>query len=223
MVRPPSVVLAVTAGLALSLGSAPVAAQLMEVQPRARFEIVPFAGYQWGGSYETDAGGGFPAGELHLQPSFAWGGILSFLAADNGAVELTYLRQDTDIEFNRVTGGSTQLGGFAMNYVQIGGRGEFNVGGGVRPFLGGSLGIGILDPKAEGIGSETRFSWSVGGGLIKMFSSQRVGIRLDTKLWITPVPSGDYGTWCDFYGCFVVEGTAWVTQGQASGGLVFAF
>jgi hypothetical protein len=223
MVRPPSVVLAVTAGLALTLGSAPVAAQLMEVQQRARFELVPFAGYQWGGTYETDAGGTFPAGELHLQPSFAWGGILSFLAADNGAVELTYLRQDTDIEFNRVAGGSTQLGGFATNYIQIGGRGEFDTGGGIRPFLGGSLGVAILDPKAEGIGSETRFSWSVGGGLIKMFSSQRVGIRLESKLWITPVPSGDYGTWCDFYGCFVVEGTAWVTQGQASGGLVFAF
>jgi hypothetical protein len=112
-----------------------------------------------------------------------------------------------------------------MNYIQIGGRQEFGVGGssGIRPFLGASLGIGILDPKNPNIGSDTRFSWSVGGGLIKMLPDKPIGFRIDSKLWITPVSSGDYGTWCDFYGCFVAEGTAWVTQGQITGGLVFAF
>jgi hypothetical protein len=50
-----------------------------------------------------------------------------------------------------------------------------------------------------------------------------VGVRFDARLWVTPFPSGDYGTWCDFYGCFVVEGTEWVTQGTLSTGLVLAF
>jgi hypothetical protein len=224
MLRPPSVILSVCAGLALWLAASPVAAQLTEVQ-QYRFEFTPYAGYQWGGSFETDAFSSVPAGELQLGDSFSWGGIFSFLVYGNSAVELTYLRQDTDISFRRNTGGTTDEGGFAVNYIQIGGRQEFGLGGtsGIRPFIGGSLGIGIMDPKNENIGSDTRFSWSLGGGFIKMFSSQRVGIRTDIKLWITPVSSGDYAVWCDFYGCFAAEGTAWVTQGQASGGLVFRF
>jgi hypothetical protein len=226
MLRPPSVVLSVSAGLALWLAATPVAAQLTEVHQN-RYEFIPFAGYQWGGSFETDAFGSIPAGELQLADGLSWGGIFSFLVYGNSAVELTYLRQDTDISFRRVSGGTTDLGGFAVNYIQIGGRQEFALGQGsptsIRPFLGGSLGIGIMDPKNENIGSDTRFSWSLGGGFIKMFSSQRIGIRTDIKLWITPVSSGDYAVWCDFYGCFAAEGTEWVTQGQATGGLVFAF
>jgi hypothetical protein len=218
--------LPLTAGLALLLAAAPVEAQLTEVSTIHRFQFTPYAGYQWGGSYETDASNAIPAGHLRLGDSFAWGAVFSFLAYGGSAVELTYLRQDTDIRFDPALGGAgTDLGGFATNYIQIGGRQEFGVGGssGIRPFLGASLGIGILDPKNPNIGSDTRFSWSVGGGLIKMLPDKPIGFRIDSKLWITPVSSGDYGTWCDFYGCFVAEGTAWVTQGQITGGLVFAF
>jgi hypothetical protein len=222
MERPRSLVLSVGAGLALCLAAAPARAQLTEVSEKS-FEIIPYGGYQWGGSFETDAGGTFPAGELRLTDGFSWGVILSKLVYGSGAVELTYLRQDTDIEFKTLAGVTENKGGFAVNYIQIGGRQEFGQPGGFRPFLGASLGIGIFDPKNDNIGSETRFSWSVGGGLVKMLSNQRTGIRIDGKLWMTPVPSGDYGTWCDFYGCFVTQGTAWVSQGQVTGGLIFAF
>ena len=218
MTRPFVLVTAVAAVLGLGLGAAPLEGQLVEAT-RSRFEITPIAGYQWGGSFETDNG------ELQLDDSFVWGVVLSFLAHGNSALELTYLRQDTDLRFDPFgTGTSGQSAGFAMNYIQIGGRQEFGRGGKARPFISGSLGINVLDLKAEGFGSETRFSWSLGGGLIYMLGeSNRLGLRGDVKFWATPVPSGDYGTWCDFYGCFVVEGTEWVTQGQATGGLVFAF
>jgi hypothetical protein len=224
MARRLSVIRSASMGFALWLAASPVQAQLEEVSEK-RFEVTPVFGYWWGGSFETDAGTSvLPAGELNLQDSFTWGGILSFLYGMNGAIELTYLRQDTDIEFNPVAAGSTtDLGGFAVNYIQIGGRQGFGRGTALQPFIDVSLGIGIFDPKAESVGSETRFSWSVGGGAIYMMKNGRTGIRTDIKLWVTPVPSGDYGTWCDFYGCFVAEGTAWVTQGQLTGGLVFAF
>ena len=164
------------------------------------------------------------AGQLEISDAFGYGAILSFLAGHGSSVELTYLRQDANIEFKpATTAAKSTLGGFAVNYLQIGGLYEFNYDRQFRPFINGSLGIGIFDPKTEGIGSETRFSWSVGTGAKYMFNSGRIGLRGDLRLWITPVPSGDYGTWCDFYGCFVVEGTAWVTQGTASGGIIFAF
>jgi hypothetical protein len=211
------------AGMAFGLCASTVQAQLVEVH-NTRFEITPFAGYQWGGSLETDVSNALPAGELQLPGSFAWGGILSFRTSPGSAVELTYLRQDTDIEFDRATGGATTtLDEFAVNYVQLGGLYEFLTDQQFRPFLTGALGIGIFDPKNEELGSDTRFSWTVGTGAKYMFKSGRVGIRADLRLWITPFPSGDYATWCDFYGCFVAEGTEWVTQGTASGGLIFGF
>ncbi len=218
MTRPFVLVTAVAAVLGLGLGAAPLEGQLVEARPR--YEITPIAGYQWGGSFEADVG------ELQLDDSFVWGVVLSFLAAGNSALELTYLRQDTDLRFESFGGGgvSDSSAGFAMNYIQIGGRQEFGRGGKARPFISGSLGINVLDLKAEGFGSETRFSWSLGGGFIYATGeSGRVSLRADVKFWATPVPSGDYGTWCTYYGCFVTEGTEWVTQGQATGGLVFAF
>src|SRR3954469_4174527 len=223
MVRRSSVVRSVGAGLALWRVAPPVQARLEEVSEK-RFEFTPYAGYQWGGAFETDALSTVaPAGELRLNDSCVYGGIISFLYGMKGAVELTYLRQDTDISFNPVVGTSTASSGFAVNYIQGGGPRGLGTGTSLQPFFDVSLGSGILDPKAETIGSSTRFSWSVGGGAIYMFPSQKIGLRTDLKLWVTPVPSGEYGTWCDFYGCFVAEGTAWVTQGQVTGGLVFAF
>ena len=220
MTRP--FVLLAAVGAVLGLGAAPVEAQLYETRPR--FEVTPLVGYQWGGSFDTDAFGTAPSGQLQLEDGVAYGVILSFLAHGNSALELSYLHQSTDLGFDPVGAAPiSQTAGFSMNYIQIGGRQEFPRGK-ARPFISGSLGINVLDLNVEGFGSETRFSWGIGGGLIyNLGESNRFGLRTDIKFWATPVPSGDYGTWCDFYGCFVVEGTEWITQGQASGGLVFAF
>jgi hypothetical protein len=203
--------------------AAPVKAQLVDVEPK-RFEITPVAGYQWGGSFETNSGGALGQGELRLLDSFAWGAILSFLAQTGSAVELIYHRQDTDIEFDPAGGGSnTNLGGFSVNYIQLGGRQQFGHSPQFHPFVSGSLGIGILDPKEGDLDSSTRFSWSLGGGAKYTLANGRVGIRSDIKLWSTPVPSGEIGVWCGFYACVAAEGTDWITQGQVSGGLVFLF
>jgi opacity protein-like surface antigen len=221
--RPSSMVVSVCAGLGLCLAAAPVEAQLEETTYK-RFEITPIAGYQWGGSFDTQGGGAIPAGALRLKDSFAWGAIVSFLAQMGSAVELTYLRQDTDVEFDPALGGSpTDLGGFAINYIQIGGRQEFGPSPQFRPFIQGSLGIGILDPKGGDLSSSTRFSWSLGGGAKYMFASGNAGLRADIRLWSTPVPSGEIGVWCGFYACVAAEGTDWISQGQLSGGLVLAF
>jgi opacity protein-like surface antigen len=221
--RPSSVVLSVCTALALGLAAAPAEAQLDVAEPK-RFEITPVAGYQWGGSFDVGAGSGIPAGTMRLKGSFAWGAIVSFLASMGSAVELIYHRQDTDLEFDPVSSATnTNLGGFAVNYIQLGGRQQFGHSEKFHPFISGSLGVGILDPKAESLGSSTRFSWSLGGGINYMLSSGRVGLRSDIKWWNTPVPSGEIGVWCGFYACVAAEGTDWISQGQWSGGLVFTF
>ena len=227
MVRPSSIVWSVIAGLTL-WSAAPVEAQSRSQPPSRygynphRFELMPYAGFQWGGSL------GVQGGDLRLKDSFVWGGVLSFLAQRGSAVELTYLRQDTHLAFDP-TGAAPALDsvGIAVNYIQIGGRQEFGHGGKLTPFVTGSLGLGIFDPKSTlsgaSAGSDTRFSWSLGAGAKYLLASGRAGIRSDLKLWVTPYPSGDYGVWCGWYACTVVQGTTWVTQGQITGGVFFLF
>jgi hypothetical protein len=222
--RSSSVVLSVCTSLSLCLMAAPVAAQYVPETAPKRFEITPVAGYMWGGSIDTRPGSSLPVGSLRFNDSFTYGAIISFLAAMGSAVELSYQRQDTQIQFEPAAGGSlTTLGDFAVNYIQFGGRQEFGHSEKIRPFVSGSLGVGIFDPGEESLGSDTRFSWSIGGGLKYTLANGKFGIRSDIKLWSTPIPSGEVGVWCGFYSCVAAEGTDWVTQGQWSGGLVFAF
>lgn len=192
-------------------------------RPAPRVEFTPFGGYQWGGTLDTDAFGTVRSGELTEEDAFSWGVILSFMAQRNSAVELFYLRQDTDVKFNPDLEETRTVGKLANNYVQLGVRQDFPAGGNVRPFVSVSMGINVLDPEAGDIGTSTRFSWSLGGGAKWTIPNQRVGFRLDARWMVTPVPSGTYGSWCDVWGCYAVEGTDWLNQGQVSGGLVFSF
>jgi hypothetical protein len=56
-----------------------------------------------------------------------------------------------------------------------------------------------------------------------MLPNRRVGLRVDVRWMVTPVPSGTYATWCNFWGCAVAQGTSWLNQGHVGGGVVFAF
>ena len=224
MPRPfvPSRALALLAGVLLvPAATLPARAQGGYVPPK-RIELTPFGSYQWGGSFDTQGLGSIQAGEISEQSSFSWGGILSFLAAGNSAVELYYLRQDTDVEFKPNAGETRTVGsGFSNNYVQLGVRQGLPRTEGIAPFITASMGINVLD--ATNSSSSTRFAWSLGGGGKWMAANQKVGVRLDIRWMVTPVPSGEYGTWCDYWGCYVTSGTDWLHQGSAGLGLIFAF
>ena len=197
--------------------AAPARAQGGYVPPK-RLELTPFGSYQWGGSFDTQGFSNILAGQINEQGSFSWGAILSFLAAGNSAVELYYLRQDTDISGAQKANVST---GFSNNYVQIGVRQGLPKTEGIAPFITASMGINVLDAKNSD--SSTRFAWSLGGGAKWMAANQKVGLRMDIRWMVTPVPSGDYGTWCDYWGCYVTSGTDWLHQGSAGLGLILAF
>ena len=188
----------------------------------ARVELTPFGSYHWGGDIGTDGFTGIPAGKLTEQDGFSWGVILSFAASYRSAVELIYLRQDTDVSFNPVTGQTRNVGTLANNYIQIGGRQDFPSSGAVIPFLSLSMGVNVLDPGGD-LGTSTRWAWTLGGGARVVPPGKRVGFRFDARWLVTPIPSGTYGGWCDVWGCYAVEGTSWVGQGQVGAGLVITF
>ena len=201
--------------------ASPARAQGGYVPPK-RVELTPFGSYQWGGSFDTQSGLARPAGQIQEQDSFSWGAIISVLAAGNSAVELYYLRQDTDVDFDPNGGQKQTVGsGFSNNYVQLGVRQGLPKTEGIAPFITASMGINVLDAKNSD--SSTRFAWSLGGGGKWMAANQKVGLRADIRWMVTPVPSGTYGTWCDYWGCYVTSGTDWLHQGSAGLGLIFAF
>lgn len=186
----------------------------------ARFEIVPLAGYVWGGSYNMDFG------DLHVDDSFGYGIMLNFLAARGTALELTYLRQDTQLRFDPTgPGGTGNLSAdFATNYIHLGGRQEFGHNPKIRPFIDGSFGLTVFDIKESGIGTSTDFSLAIGGGFESMFGKeQRFGLRGHIRGWFSFVPSDDYFYWCTWYGCGASQGSETVSQGEVSGGLVIRF
>lgn len=214
--------LALAAALSLGVLVPSASAQVSYARSGNRVEFTPFGSYQWGGTFDTDASATIANGELNEQDSFSWGVILSFLAQRNSAVELWYLRQDTDVKFNPTTGDTRTVGDLSNNYIQLGIRQDLMAGDRMKPFITASMGINILDPKGD-LSSSTRFAWSLGGGAKVMAANNRVGFRFDARWMVTPVPSGTYGGWCSVWGCYAVEGTDWLHQGQLGGGIIFAF
>ena len=54
--------------------------------------------------------------------------------------------------------------------------------GKLRPYVAGSLGVTSLDPDVPGLGSDEKFSFSV-GGCLKVMASEHVGFRLDGRFF----------------------------------------
>jgi hypothetical protein len=63
----------------------------------------------------------------------------------------------------------------------------------------------------------------VSAGAVLLATACLIPLYEDLRWLVTPVPSGTYGTWCDYWGCYVTEGTEWLHQGSVGGGLIFAF
>ena len=91
----------------------------------------------------------------------------------------------------------------------------------VSPFVSFSLGVTVFNPA--GLGSEDKFSFSLGGG-VKYFLGERVGLRLQLRWTPTYVNSTSEGVFCNPFGfCYVVQDAHYVNQTEASAGLIIKF
>lgn len=186
-----------------------------------RFEITPFGGYQWGGSFQTDASNAIPEGELAAKDAASWGVIISRYQYSGTAAEIFYLRQDADVTFDSRNEGKRDVGQLASNYIQIGGRRALRPLDQISPFISASLGANILD--ASDADATWRFAFTLGGGVRVPLSNPRVAIRIDARWMATLIPSGDLESWCGLWGCYSAEGSTLLNQGQASAGLSIGF
>lgn len=193
-------------------------AQRSGSSPRG-IEITPFIGYQFAGSVP------FSNGKFDLKDSEDYGLSLDIpLPMREGAqLELLYIRMETRMEISRYSYGvvtEKETFDMSVDYWQIGGLNVFQMpGSSVAPFGGLTLGASHFKPKDTARGDEWFFSATLGAG-VKIYASERIGIRLQGRL-LMPFQWGGGGLWCGTGGCSIGVGTSSVfLQGDFSAGLM---
>jgi len=159
----PSVLVLVVA-TALLCHATPAAAQ----DKPFKFELTPFAGYRFGGSFDEKDGDG----RVGLNDSNAQGLMFNIKANPNGQYELLYSRQDTDADTAGFFVNDPTIG-IEVEYFHFGGTYLFD-GDNTRPFIALTVGLSHFDPQLFDSGSESFFSASFGGG-VQLNASKRIG------------------------------------------------
>ncbi|MGB5491218.1 MAG: hypothetical protein WBM76_10375 [Woeseiaceae bacterium] len=184
-----------------------------------KFEITPYAAYRMGGSFNQEDGDG----RVELNDSRAEGILFNIAANPNGQYELIYARQNTDADNSGFFTNVPTID-LDVEYFQFGGTYLFD-GDSTRPFIALTLGLTQFDPELAGTGSESFFSASFGGG-VKLRARERLGIRLEARVFTTFVDE-DSNIFCSSIdgagACLIRVDARTLSQWEARAGLVFRF
>jgi hypothetical protein len=116
--------------------------------------------------------------ELQVKGNFQYGVTGEFFTSKRSSVELSYLRQGTDITFVSATGNELNPKDKegSVNYVLLGGNAYFpKSGANATPFVGGGLGVGIVNVLG---GSSTNFGFNAKAG-IKIATAKALSFKLN--------------------------------------------
>ncbi|TAJ11169.1 hypothetical protein DMA11_17890 [Marinilabiliaceae bacterium JC017] len=181
-----------------------------------RIEITPFSGYQLNGKIK------FLEGSFKMDNAINYGTMISVEVHPGTLAEFVYSRTDTEGEFHRYLNGENKDYNLSLDYFQLAVVKELK-NGPVIPFGTFSAGATWFNMKDSGIDDDVRMSIGLGGGL-KVFLSDRIGLRLQGRLLLPlyfegggiflGVGSGGSG------GGVSLGSTALVVQGDFTGGLI---
>jgi opacity protein-like surface antigen len=180
------------------------------------FQITPFMGYRVGGDFE-DAGTGV---ELSLNEDETYGFIIGRDAAPGTQAEFFYSFQPSRLK----TGGAFTPGVLVdldVEYFHFGAR-QYWDRGGARTFAVASIGATHFDPHSSNLGSDTRFSMGLGGG-VELGAGERFAIRLEGRGFATFL-NGDSAIFCGSSGgCAVFVSSEVLWQFETLAGVTFKF
>ena len=151
-----------------------------------------------------------------------YGGMLSVEVDRNTMAEFVYSRSDTKAKYHKYLTGETETYDMSLDYFQMGVVKEVKQGK-IVPYGTFTLGATWFNMKDAGVDDEVFFSLAGGAG-VKVFLSDRIGIRLQGRLMLP----------LDFWGggFFVgigsggassgvsLNSTAVAVQGDFTGGLI---
>lgn len=183
------------------------------------FEITPYGGYRFGGSFE-DLDQDLSA---DVNDNGSFGLILNLRESGNTQWEMIYAQQNTSVD---TTEFSTAVPSLDVDFqsLQIGGTymGEGEL---FRPYVAATIGGTHISPGSAELDSDTFWSFSIGGGL-QFFPTNRIGLRVEGRAWGTLLSSssslfcgsGPQGGVC----AITVDGDA-LWQFETFAGIVFRF
>jgi len=180
------------------------------------FEVTPILGYTFGGDFEDS----LSSQSLHLGEGESYGLILGMKdrTKAGGMYELLYQRQSTRIRSQGTRFSGDDILDVAIDYFHLGGT--YGVKGeAINPYA--AAGVGLTHMVPERGDAETRFSFSIGGG-VKVPLSERVGLRFEGRGFAT-VFDGRGTIFCADNACEIRVAGDLMWQFTAFSGIVFSF
>ncbi|HVE65217.1 MAG TPA: outer membrane beta-barrel protein [Thermoanaerobaculia bacterium] len=193
-------------------------------------EISPFAGYLFGGEFAVSSSSVFDF-DVQADDDATFGVRFGYNLTDNFQMEFQASRTETEFvtDDDELFGPDEQaFGDLTIDYFM--GYGTFNFGRRrAVPYITLGAGVARLDPDIPGTNArkDTRFTASLGIG-VKAFVNPHFGFRFDGRGYATSLGDRDNDDdfFCDgddFFDDCDSDRTDWLTNGEISAGLVFAF
>jgi hypothetical protein len=175
-------------------------------------EITPFGGYRFGNDFfelvteqPVDDDGA---------PAF---GVVADVPLGGGRqFEAIYSRQDAYLSTPVTPLVPATRWHITVDHYQAGALQEWRRGDHVRPFLQSTFGLTHYSAEDD---DEVRFSLGTGGG-VKLFPTRQVGIRLDSRVFITFVDAEAEALACTVGVCLFAADVAVVWQAEFTAGVI---
>jgi hypothetical protein len=153
-------------------------------------ELAPFGGYMFGGKVK------FIQGEVNFRDNANFGIALNVPVERIASVEVFWSHMDTRAEWRPYTQYKPEYEpadyDVSIDYFQIGGSKQADLGTGIVKGFGSlTVGAAYFNIKDPDINDVWRFAATLGGG-IKIFPTDRIGIRLQGRL-LMPMYWGSAG------------------------------
>lgn len=178
-------------------------------------EITPITGYTFQAGFNTSNGRAF------LRDGQNWGGSIGYTLENNIEVELAYNYLGTRAVARSVNLQTDINTPAQVHYATIGANRLFPTSDKVTFFTGLKIGTGTLAFPGSNIGNITKFTTGFQGG-VKLYPSDRIGIRLQANLMMPVVAAGANLWWSPGGGTSVgVTGWSPIVQFGFTGGLIF--
>jgi Outer membrane protein beta-barrel domain len=157
-----------------------------------------------------------------VSEGFLYGGSLEYFPNIKSSLELSYQRIGVDFPLYKANGDKISSGDESgnVNYILVGANAYFfkTQDARFRPFLGGGIGVGILNGSGE---TSTKFAWNIKTG-VKIKTSTAISFKLNAYL-NTVVSSLGTEHWETMYGVVVGPSYAHLLQFGLGGAICFDF
>ncbi len=176
------------------------------------FTFTPFVGERTSDTLENANSGV----RIDLDETSSAGFFLSMKKRPNKEYDFLFSRQNTEFRSTSFPGSSVKL---RFDYFHVGGTVNYEFEE-LRPFITGGIGATRIIPDNRNLSSETKMSFSLGGG-IKIPFNETSGLRMEIR-WYGTATDSNGSMLCDNGGCIVRVNGSLFWQVEAIAGVTIA-